>query len=63
VTRIKLGIVIGGVLETAASLANALNAFKATRILDPDVKPEKSCPLCDAGETYKETGPAASESL
>jgi len=63
VTRIKLGIVIGGVLETAASLANALNAFKATRILDPDVKPEKSCPLCDAGETCKETGPAASESL
>jgi len=61
--RIKLGNVIGGVLETAASLANGVSAFKATRILDADVKPEKSCSLCDAGETCKETGSAASESL
>lgn len=64
-TRIQLGILIGGVLERAASLANALSAFIATRIcpLDPDVKPEKSCSLCDGGETCKETGLAASESL
>jgi hypothetical protein len=43
VKRIKLGIVIGGVLETAVPLANAVSAFKATRIfpLDPDAKPEK----------------------
>jgi hypothetical protein len=40
---IKLGIVIGRVLETAVSLANAVSAFKATRIfpLDPDAKSEK----------------------
>jgi hypothetical protein len=42
VTRIKLGIVIGGVLERAVSLANAVRALKATRIfpLDPYAKPD-----------------------
>jgi hypothetical protein len=48
---IQLRTVIGRVLETAASLTNAVSAFKNTRIfpLDPDAKPEKSCSLCDAG--------------
>jgi len=43
VKRIKLGIVIVGVLDTTVSLPNVLSAFKATRIfpLDPDAKPEK----------------------
>jgi hypothetical protein len=63
VTRMQLGILIGGAWNRAASVASAVNAFKATGIfpLDHTVIPDHFFSICDAAETGKATEPGSSK--
>jgi hypothetical protein len=59
----QLGILIGGAWNRAASVASAVNAFKATGIfpLDQTVIPDHLFSICDAAETGKATEPGSSK--